>query len=141
MHYIRFQLLYLQRSGECIGSFQTNSIPSRNEVLKQEYAFSPCPPRDGSLPIDPDIFMHAFLDPQDHLGPTAIDALPKKLWCKLSCDEQVQDLHHAPTGWGFYIVEGIHWGLLSFSVTVAVLAVTVFIICWSRLMDDFAGGY
>ncbi|KAK0648564.1 hypothetical protein B0T16DRAFT_388763 [Cercophora newfieldiana] len=79
MQYVKFQLLFLQKSDEYIGAYELGSIPSRNEVIKQEYAFSPCPPRIGRLPLPPDIFMHGFLDAGDHLGLMAVDILPKKL--------------------------------------------------------------
>ncbi|KAK0750882.1 hypothetical protein B0T18DRAFT_485608 [Schizothecium vesticola] len=91
MHYVKFQLLFLQKSGECIGAYEVDSIPSRNEVIKQEYAFSPCPPRIGKLPLPPDIFMHGFLDPCDHLGPMAVELLPKKLWSQLRWDARAND--------------------------------------------------
>ncbi|KAK0724877.1 hypothetical protein B0H67DRAFT_117931 [Lasiosphaeris hirsuta] len=112
MHYVKVQLLHLQKSGECVGNYEVNSTPSRKEVLNQEYAFSPCPPLMGNLPMPPDIFMHAFLDPADHLGPMAVEMLPKKLWRALAWDGRVHDHFNIPHGWGFYIVEGINWPFL-----------------------------
>jgi len=140
MHYVKFQLLFLQKSGECIGAYEINSIPSSKEVFKQEYAFSPCPPRIGKLPLPPDIFMHGFLDPGDHLGPMAVDILPKKLWCQLRWDAQANDRYNVPAGWGFYIVEGINWPLVSWCAAVALLGVTILTVTWSVWTEDVQGG-
>lgn len=140
MHYVKFQLLFLQKSGECIGAYEVDSIPSRNEVIKQEYAFSPCPPRIGKLPLPPDIFMHGFLDPCDHLGPMAVEMLPKKLWSQLRWDVRANDRYNVPAGWGFYIVEGINWSLVSWCTAVALIAVTALTMSWSMWAGDVQGG-
>jgi hypothetical protein len=140
MHYIKFQLLFLQKSGECVGSYEVDSIPSIKEVLNQEYAFSPCPPRIGKLPLPPDIFMHAFLDPGDHLGPMAVDILPKKLWCQLRWDAGANGRWNVPEGWGFYIVEGVNWGLVSWCAGAALVLVTVLAVVWSVIVGDVQGG-
>ncbi|KAK3323050.1 hypothetical protein B0H66DRAFT_555718 [Apodospora peruviana] len=140
MHFVKLQLLHLQKSGECVGNYTINSIPSRKEVLNQEYAFTPCPPRLGDLPMPPDIFMHAFLNPADHLGPVAIEMLPKKLWCKLGWDRRVHDHFNIPYGWGFYISEGANWALLSWCAAVALLAVTGLTVTWSVVLRDVQGG-
>ncbi|KAK0671564.1 hypothetical protein QBC41DRAFT_270230 [Cercophora samala] len=140
MHYVKFQLLFLQKSGEVIGNYELNSIPSIHEVLKQEYSFRPCPPLIGKLPIPPDIFMHAFLDPGDHLGPMAVEVLPKKLWAELRWDGQANDHFNLPTGWGFYIVEGTHWGLVWWWTVLVLGTVTILTVAWSALMHDVQGG-
>ncbi|KAK5663757.1 hypothetical protein OQA88_4188 [Cercophora sp. LCS_1] len=140
MHYVKFQLLNLQKSGECIGHYQTNSIPTRKQVLNQEYAFAPCPPLLGDLPMPPDIFMHAFLDAGDHLGPMAVEVLPKKLWRALAWDRRVHDHFNIPQGWGFYIVEGINWPLVQWCAAITLFGVTVLTVCWSVLMTDVQGG-
>ena len=140
MHYVKFQLLFLQKSGECIGAYEVDSIPSRNEVIKQEYAFSPCPPRIGRLPLPPEIFMHGFLDPGDHLGPMAVEMLPKKLWCRLRWDVRANDRYNVPEGWGFYIREGINWPLVSWCTGVALIVVTALTMSWSIWAGDIQGG-
>ncbi|KAK1836084.1 hypothetical protein QBC39DRAFT_296909 [Podospora conica] len=141
MHYIKFQLLFLQKSGQCVGSYEVDSIPSLKEVLNQEYALSPCPPQIGKLPLPPDIFMHAFLDPGDHLGGMAVDMLPKKLWCELTWDERTHGRWgNVPEGWGFYVVEGINWGLVSWCAGVALVGATVLTVVWSAVLGDVQGG-
>ncbi len=142
MHYVKFQLLFLRKSGECVGSYQVNSIPSPKEIRKQEYEFSPCPPTLGTpaLPMPPDIFMHAFLDPEDHLGPMAVEILPKKLWSQLRWDALLNGRYSVPEGWGFYIVEGINWPLVSWCAAVALAAVTVLTVLWSVVAEDVQGG-
>ncbi|KAK4185326.1 hypothetical protein QBC35DRAFT_534289 [Podospora australis] len=120
MQYVKFELLFLQKSGECVGSYETNSIPSQKEVLRQQYAFSPCPPK-FNLPLPPDIFMHGFLDPGDHLGPMAVDMLPKKLWSKLRWNQN--ERFDIPVGWGFYIEEGINWALVFLCGAIALMGI------------------
>ena len=140
MHYINFQLLFLQKSGECVGAYEVNSIPSRKEVLNQEYAFSPCPPQIGKLPLPPDIFMHGFLDPGDHFGDMAVEMLPKKLWGPLRWDARQHDRYNVPSGWGFYIIEGINWGMVSWVAGVVLGGVTVLTVTWSVWAGDVQGG-
>ncbi|KAI0860178.1 hypothetical protein F4860DRAFT_480382 [Xylaria cubensis] len=140
MHYIKFQLLYLQKSKECIGNYEVNSIPSRTEIYRQEYAFSPCPPMLGDLPIPPSLFMHAFLDPGDHMGSMAVEMLPKKLHKGLSWDGSLNHPLNVPVGWGFYIIEGLDWLCVTWCVVITTLAVTLFTIFWSALMQDVQGG-
>ncbi|KAK1751395.1 hypothetical protein QBC47DRAFT_417310 [Echria macrotheca] len=140
MYYIRFELLLLRESGECVGNYETGAIPSRAEVAKHQYAFSPCPPRIGPLPLPPNIFMHGFLNPGDHLGPMAVEMLPKKLWSPLRWDAQAHGSFDIPAGWGFYIVEGINWPLVSWCAAVALLGVTVLTVVWSVLAGDVQGG-
>ncbi|KAK4446789.1 hypothetical protein QBC34DRAFT_468890, partial [Podospora aff. communis PSN243] len=140
MHYVKFQLLFLQKSGECVGAYELDSIPSTKEVIKQEYAFSPCPPRIGKLPLPPDIFMHGFLDPCDHFGPMAVEILPKKLWSQLRWDARANDRYNVPAGWGFYIVEGINWSLVSWCTAVALILVTALTMSWSIWAGDVQGG-
>jgi hypothetical protein len=70
MHYIRFQLLSTCRNpaSALVASRSTRS-PREMRSSSRSMLSAPALPQSGSLPIDPDIFMHAFLDPQDHLGP------------------------------------------------------------------------
>lgn len=140
MHYVKFQLLFLQRSGEVVGTYEVNSIPPAKEVLTQAYDFRPCPPRVGGLPIPRDIFMHSFLNPGDHLGPMVVEMLPKKLWAELRWDGQAHDHFNIPTGWGFYIVEGIYWGLVWWWTVLLLVAVSILTVTWSALMGDVQGG-
>ncbi|KAF6795906.1 hypothetical protein CMUS01_15896 [Colletotrichum musicola] len=86
MKYIRFDLVYLQRSREAVRNIVFDSIPSKDEVVRQEYAFSPCPPQTTSkLPLESELFMHAFLEPGDHFT-CAMQILPKKLHIELFWD-------------------------------------------------------
>ncbi|KAI1749652.1 hypothetical protein F4782DRAFT_512657 [Xylaria castorea] len=140
MHYIKFQLLYLQKSKECVGNYEFNSIPSRTEIYRQEYAFSPCPPALGDLPIPPALFMHAFLDPGDHMGSMAVEMLPKKLRRDLSWDDSINNSLNVPVGWGFYIIEGLDWLGVTWCIVITTLAVTLLTILWSALMQDVQGG-
>ncbi|KAK4171905.1 hypothetical protein QBC36DRAFT_315348 [Triangularia setosa] len=104
MQYIKFQVLFLQKSGEVVGSYQSNPIPSQKEVFRQEYTFHPCPPQIGDLPMPPEIFMHAFLDPGDHLGPMVVEILPKKLWAGLRWDGQAKRELRGTS----YVVTSVH---------------------------------
>ncbi|KAI0549590.1 hypothetical protein F4679DRAFT_584307 [Xylaria curta] len=140
MHYIKFQLLYLRKSKECVGNYEVNSIPSRTEIYRQEYAFSPCPPILGDLPIPPALFMHAFLDPGDHMGSMAMEMLPKKLRRELSWDASLNNPLNVPIGWGFYIVEGLDWLCVTWCIVITTLTVTLLTIFWSALMQDVQGG-
>ncbi|KAK4198300.1 hypothetical protein QBC40DRAFT_205206 [Triangularia verruculosa] len=140
MHYVKFQLIFLQKSGELVGHYEVDSIPSLKQVSKQEYAFWPCPPDMGELPISPDLFMHAFLDPGNHMGTLAVQRLPKKLWAELRWNGQVHGHFNIPTGWGIYIVEGVYWALVWWWTILALVAVTILTVAWSALMDDVQGG-
>ncbi|CAM1503272.1 Fc.00g080480.m01.CDS01 [Cosmosporella sp. VM-42] len=140
MHYVKFPLLHLQKSGDCVGNYTTNSIPSKEQVFRQEYAFSPCPPAHGDVPIPPDIFMHAFLDPMDHLGTIATVSLPKKLQCQLRWVSSIHNVHNLPIGWGCYIIEGVHWSLAASYTSIIALAVTILTVCWSATTGDVQGG-
>lgn len=134
---MQFELIRRARSGECIGNFEKDSIPPEEKVLEQEYAFQPCPPTIGKLPIPPHTFMHSFQDPGDHTGDLAVRRLPKKLWRKLTCDkEQLK----APAGWGIYIVEGYNWRLISRCAGIAFLVTFILTIVWSSLKQDVQGG-
>jgi len=79
--------------------------------------------------------MHAFQDPTDHFGPIAVEILPKKLWCQLSWDDRINHHFNVPSGWGFYIVEGVNWPFVSWFIALAVAAVTLMTVLWSALMD------
>ncbi|KAK3989489.1 hypothetical protein QBC44DRAFT_84051 [Cladorrhinum sp. PSN332] len=134
MHYVKLQLLPFTKSGAVVGPYEVNSIPSRKEVQERRYAFSPCPPLIGSLPMPPDIFMHSFLDPADHFGPMVVSILPKKLHHQL-CTASMNS-----TGWGFYIVEGINWPLVVSTTVVTVFGITILAIVWSECTGDIQGG-
>lgn len=96
-NWLQFELLRRNKSGKCIGNFETDSIPSAEEARVYKYDYMPCRPIIGKLPIQPHIFMHYFQDPGDHIGSLAVDRLPKKLDKELSCDDK------PPIGWGIYI--------------------------------------
>lgn len=117
-----------------------DSIPSRKEILQQEYAFSPCPPLNGILPLPADIFMHIFLTPGDHLGDLAAEILPKKLYSGLSWNKDLHSIANRPTGWGYYIVEGIDWLVVAWGSIVAGFGITVLTIAWSLRNGDVQGG-
>lgn len=136
----KFQLLYLKRSQECVGNYTTNSIPSRKEVQAQEYTLNPCPPTHGDVPLPPDLFMHVFLDPGDHLGSMAAEMLPKKLRSKLFWDTSVNSVGNAPIGWGFYVIEGVDWFAMTMLVFGVVLFATILTIVWSTVRNDVQGG-
>lgn len=101
-------------------------------MLNSNYAYKPCPPDSGKLPIPPHVFMHYFQEPGDHLGSLAVERLPKKLREKLSCDNNQRN---TPIGWGVCITEGYNWKLIRRCVGCAVLAVTIFTILWGKLKD------
>ncbi|KAK4167659.1 hypothetical protein QBC43DRAFT_135738 [Cladorrhinum sp. PSN259] len=134
MHYIKLQLLCFKKSGTIVGPYEVNSIPSRKEVKRLEYSFSPCPPLIGPLPMPPEIFMHSFLDPADHFGPMAVSILPKKL------DNPLCTASMNPTGWGFYIVEGINWPLVFWTTVVTLFVITVIALVWIECTGDIQGG-
>lgn len=60
VEYVHFELMQRRRTGECVGNYQTNSVPSIKEVLSKQYTFWPCPPAMGgdSHPVP---HLHAFL--------------------------------------------------------------------------------
>ncbi|KAJ9155462.1 hypothetical protein NKR23_g2030 [Pleurostoma richardsiae] len=139
MQYIKFQLLRLVKSKECIGNYQKDSIPSTKEVLREEYAFRPCPPKLGDLPMPPAIFMHCFLNPGDHLGSMAVDMLPKKLKCELICKSNGPSFD-MPYGWGFYIVEQWEWLRVAWCLMAIGAVSTLITVLWSVLKKDVQGG-
>ncbi|KAI0541584.1 hypothetical protein GGR58DRAFT_498085 [Xylaria digitata] len=140
VEYVKFELVNRSRTGECVGNYQKNSIPSQMEVKNKEYTFSPCPPRIGTMPIQPHLFMHSFLNPGDHLGGLALLQLPKKVGRKLKCVKQPHDPFDIPYGWGVYIVEGLNTFLVSLLLIGFVALVTVIVFLWSALRGDVQGG-
>ena len=108
--------------------------------MRQEYALNPYPPTHGDVPIPPEIFMHVFLHPGDHLGSMATEMLPKKLSYPLTWCNSINDIHNVPIGWGFYIIEGFDWPLMAWSTVGLVLLVTLLTICWSTMRQDVQGG-
>ncbi len=133
----QFELVLRRKSGECIGNFEKDSIPPEEKVLEQEYAFKPCPPTIGKLPIPPHIFMHSFQDPGDHTGSLAIERLPKKLRQKLSCGNNQLNV---PVGWGIYIVEGYNWKLIIRCAGSGFLATFILTVIWCLVKKDIQGG-
>ncbi len=119
-----------------MGNIWIDSIPSNEEVLKAEYAFNPCPPDIGKLPIPPHVFMHSFREPGDHTGSLAFERLPKKLWEKLSCGNNQRNV---PVGWGIYIIEGYNWKLISRCILGALFAIFILTLLWGILKKDVQG--
>ncbi|KAF6825911.1 hypothetical protein CPLU01_10001 [Colletotrichum plurivorum] len=140
MRYIRFDLAYLQRSREAVRNIVFDSIPSKDEVARQEYAFSPCPPQTPSkLPIESELFMHAFLEPGDHFG-CAMQILPKKLHIELFWDHLRNNNDSRPCGWGFYIEDGVDWGFVTIFVLIIVGLLLLTTVLWCCLTKDVQGG-
>jgi hypothetical protein len=133
----QFELILRQKSGECIGNFEKDSIPPEKKVLEQEYAFKPCPLTIGKLPIPPHVFMHSFQNPGDHTGSLAIGRFPKKLRQRLSCGNNQLSV---PIGWGIYIVEGYNWKLIIWCTGSGFLATFILVIIWCLLKNDIQGG-
>ncbi|KAI3318242.1 hypothetical protein HD806DRAFT_540324 [Xylariaceae sp. AK1471] len=139
VEYVKFELLLRKLTGECVGNYQKNSIPGKNEVMNKEYELWPCPPRIGTMPIQSHVFMHSFLNPGDHLGGLAVRQLPKQLGRKLKCVTQPEPFD-VPFGWGVYIIEGLNTLLVSVVLTGVLLIVTVTVLLWSALRNDVQGG-
>ncbi|KAI0111152.1 hypothetical protein GGR51DRAFT_66710 [Nemania sp. FL0031] len=140
VEFIKFELVRRSNTGECVGNYEKNSIPGEKEVAKREYTFSPCPPRIGTMPIHPHVFMHSLLNPGDHLGELAVLQLPKKVGRRLKCVAQPRDPFDVPYGWGIYIVEGLHTTLVSLLLLIIVGAMTLIVMLWSALRKDVQGG-
>ena len=122
-----------------VGNFEGDSIPSIKEVYRGEYTYKPCPPNIGRYPIHPKVFMHSFLEPGNHTGCVAVQRLPKKLHCELTCAISV-DAVPLPEGWGIYVVEGFNWGLIRLIVAVFVVLTLVLSVTWSIAIGDVQGG-
>ncbi|KAI0547131.1 hypothetical protein F4679DRAFT_555408 [Xylaria curta] len=139
VEYVKFELIRFQKSGACVGNYETNSIPSIKEVLQQEYAFNPCPPRIGRLPIQPHIFMHSFLNPGDHSGSLAVSQLPKKINEMLRMTE-LDNSQELPYGWGIFIVEGFNETLVAYILLLVLSIILLVVVLWSSLLKDISGG-
>ncbi|KAI1428115.1 hypothetical protein F5Y12DRAFT_711430 [Xylaria sp. FL1777] len=139
VEYIKFELVRRSSTGECVGNYERNCIPSQTEVEKKEYTFSPCPPRIGAMPVQPHVFMHSFLNPGDHLGELAVLQLPKKVGKKLKCVTQPHDPIDIPYGWGIYIVEGLNTLLVSLVLAGVLALVTLIVLLWGALKSDVQG--
>ncbi|KAJ8131083.1 hypothetical protein O1611_g2546 [Lasiodiplodia mahajangana] len=140
IEFIKFELVHRSSTGECVGNYEKNSIPGKLEVANREYTFSPCPPRIGTMPIHPHVFMHSFLNPGDHLGKLALLQLPKKVGRRLQCAPQSRDPSDLPYGWGIYIVEGLNTILVSLLLLGIVGVVTLIVLLWSAIKSDVQGG-
>jgi hypothetical protein len=130
-------LILLQKSGECVANFETDSIPSEEQVFKGDYTFTPCPPQVGRLPIKSELLLHWLRDPGNHSGSLAVQALPKKLRSKLSCYD---DQDKRPVGYAIYIIQGYNRFLVSILLLGAVLAILVFTLIWCILKEDVQTG-
>ncbi|KAI0471967.1 hypothetical protein GGR56DRAFT_656319 [Xylariaceae sp. FL0804] len=135
--YVKFELVHKHSTGEHVGNYEKDSIPTIKEVMGQEYTFSPCPPRVGLLPIQQHIFMHSLLNPGDHTGSLAIQRLPKKLKERLSVTAGSTT---SPLGWGVYIIEGPDMFLVSMLLAITMFFVLSLVSIWSVLKDDVQGG-
>ena len=140
VEYVKFELMQRRQTGECVGNHQTDSIPSIKEVMNRQYAFWPCPPAIGSIPIQSHIFMHSFLTPGDHGSTRDFERLPKKLNTKLSCSLEGINARQVPVGWGIYIVEDLNTTLLASLLLAVLLVVLIITIAWSIQNDDIQGG-
>lgn len=129
-------MLKLKSSGECVNNCAINSIPSIAEVIRQEYAFNPCPPQHGPVPISPDLFLHGFLMPGDHTGDTMAEMLPKKLHQELHWDALTNSAQNVPIGWGFYIFEELDRQLIRRVVIVLTFVAIIVVLVWSRALHD-----
>lgn len=107
MDFVKFELFTILRLGERVDNIQKNSVPSPEEAHENKYHLRPC--SKGRMPIPPNVFMHAFVKPGEHLGPMTTELLPKKLHTELLGKGNVLDV---PYGWGFYINEGWNRGRL-----------------------------
>ncbi|KAK8036151.1 hypothetical protein PG993_008765 [Apiospora rasikravindrae] len=141
VEYVKFDLIHRHKSGECVGNYQTNSIPTLKEVMQREYAFSPCPPLIGPMPIRSHLFMHSFLNPGDHSGSTAVKQLPKKVGKRLRCtSSQPSDPSASPFGWGIYMVEGLNTTLVVWLLGAGLLATFLFTTVWTVANNDIQSG-
>lgn len=107
--------------------------------MREQYLYDPCPPEHGDFPIPPDIFMHIFKYPGDHIG-MATEMLPKKLYSKVCWVNSVHHSRNLPYGWGFYIVEEVDWALVAWWVFGMVILLTTLTIAWSAVTKDVQGG-
>ncbi|TGJ88418.1 hypothetical protein E0Z10_g360 [Xylaria hypoxylon] len=140
IEYVKFELVNRSYTGECIGNYEKDSIPGKEEMARMEYTLSPYPPRIGTLPIQPHLFMHSFLNPGDHLGGLAVLRLPKKVGRRLKCTTQPRNPLDVPYGWGVYIVEGVDMFLVSLLLAGVLSLVTLAVVLWSMLKGDVQGG-
>ncbi|KAK8013296.1 hypothetical protein PG991_009567 [Apiospora marii] len=140
VEYVNFELMQRRQTGECVGNFQINSVPSIKEVLSRQYTFWPCPPVIGGIPIQSHIFMHSFLTPGDHGTTRDFERLPKKLHSKLICSAGATNARQVPMGWGIYIVEDLNTELLAALLLLVLLVVLIITAVWSVYNDDIQGG-
>ncbi|KAK7995013.1 hypothetical protein PG990_013786 [Apiospora arundinis] len=135
-----FNLVRLNKSGECVGNYKANSIPSFKEVEKREYAYSPCPPLIGPMPIQSHLFMHSFLNPGDHSGSLAVQQLPKKVGTRLACTTGHMNGNanaiEPPFGWGIYIVEGLNVTLIVWLLGAGLLSIFLLATVWATAYND-----
>ncbi|KAI1362011.1 hypothetical protein F5Y08DRAFT_330434 [Xylaria arbuscula] len=140
IEYVKFELVSRSNTGECIGNYEKDSIPGKEEIARKEYTLSPYPPRIGRVPIQPHVFMHSFLSPGDHLGGLAVQQLPKKVGRRLKCTRQARNSLDVPHGWGIYIVEGINTSLVVLCLGGLVGLLSLLVLLWSTLRGDVQGG-
>ncbi|KAK8859797.1 HET-like protein [Apiospora arundinis] len=144
VEYVKFNLVRLNKSGECVGNYKTNSIPSFKEVEKREYAYSPCSPLIGPMPIQSHLFMHSFLNPGDHSRSLAVQQLPKKVGTRLACTTDHTNGNtnaiEPPFGWGIYIVEGLNVTLIVWLLGAGLLSIFLLATVWATAYNDVQAG-
>jgi hypothetical protein len=133
---LQFELIFHSRSGECVGNFKVDCIPSKDEARKAGYDFKPYP-YVGDLPLAPHILMHMFNEPGDHTGLLVYDRLPKKLEPQLSCG--VNWFKSVPAGWGIYITEGYNWKLIVRCIFGVLSLSFLLTLLWCVLKKDMPG--
>ena len=121
----------MKKSKECVGRYKIKRIPSTKEIQSGQYVMNPCPGTCEDFIVSPEIFMHEFLNPGDHTGAAASDALPKKLHSKLLWNKTVNNFQN--------MVEGIDWDVVTWCTIVLLIAVTVLTIVWSECTKDVQG--
>ncbi|KAK6836301.1 hypothetical protein PG987_006796 [Apiospora arundinis] len=144
VEYVKFNLVRSDKSGECVGNYKVNSIPSFKEVEKREYAYSPCPPLIGPMPIQSHLFMHSFLNPGGHSGSLAVQQLPKKVGTRLACTASPMNGNTntiaPPFGWGIYIVEGLNVTLIVWLLGAGLLSIFLLATVWATAYNDVQAG-
>ncbi|CAJ2501479.1 Uu.00g043320.m01.CDS01 [Anthostomella pinea] len=140
VEYVKFDLINRRKTGAGVGNYEKISIPSIKDVMAGEYAFSPCPPSIGSVPIQSHLFMHSFIDPGDHIGQKSVMRLPKKVGKKLICRGPLDHDTALLYGWGIYIVEELNEEAVAYFLTVVMVIILAVTMPWSSVKQDTQGG-
>ena len=129
MRFVHFGL----ENGHRVSILNPNSFPSEEDVSRQEYYYTPCPPRDDP-PMPSDTFMHLMKCPREASRYDWFHRLPQKLSTSITRSSEA-----LPKAWGVHIFEGPDYVNIYFTVICVLLVCTALVVAYVVKTKDVSG--